>query len=670
MFRKLFIVLLGPWGAMSMLAQSEVTFSVDISNVDYSGPVYVSGNTIDGWCGTCTPMSDPDGDGIYETTLYLAPGPHEFKYLLGGWNDAEFFDPSAPCTLTTGDFTNRYIDVAAGYTALPTVCYNQCVGCDFTQPVTFEVDMRRHVTGYQGVFIAGDFNGWDGMATPMFDPDGDDIWSVTLNLPLGFYNFRFVNNGTSYEFPPSECVEPVWNDRVIEVAYTDGEPMFFSACYASCEAICEPMPTAQVTFQVDMSAQVLSDEGVFMMSNINDNWYVNEYIVAMSDPDGDQIYTVTLPVSELAMFDYLFMNGNPYDGSWSSIQFYEQVEGNCDLLTSGLRHHDRTGETTEVLPVVCFGQCDASCAPTTGCMDPSACNYNPAANVAAGCTYPTPGLDCLGRCTAGGFEDQPHVLRYTEDFSSFAVGDLITEADPGRWIRWSADAGPEIDAVITEAEGDQAVRVWVDSGTGHATDVVLLLNQSEGVVDFSFDLKIAAGHGAYFNFQGTSTPGESFGPQMYIFPDGNWVLDGTNLFSLSGSGFPVDSYTYANIHFTIDLDADVLWLFIDGELIGQETFPVDLGGVDFYAHNPEGWSSDYEVDNIRLTLPALNVDLACQTPGCTYPDADNYAADATTDDGTCTFTTGGTCVGDLNYDETVSVADMLLLLGAFGTDCE
>ena len=668
MLRKLLILMIWPLGAMCALAQSEVTFSVDISNEDYVGPVYVSGGTIDGWCGTCAEMSDPDGDGIYETTLSLAPGPHEFKYTLGGWDAAEYFDPSAPCTLTTDEFTNRYIEVDTGYTALPTVCFNQCVSCDFLQPVTFEVDMRLLTTGDQGVFIAGDFNGWDGMATPMSDPDGDDIWSVTLNMPLGFHSFRFVNNGTVFEFPPAECVEPEWNNRVIEVVNTGGAPLVFSACWESCEAICEPLPTSEVTFQVDMSAQIISDEGVFMISNVNDNWNLLDYIVEMSDPDGDQIYSVTLSVSDLAWFNYLFVNGNPWDGSPTAVEFYEQNMGDCDV--SGLRYHERTGAPTEVLPVVCFGQCDADCGPTAGCMDHAACNYNPAANVEAECTYPEPGLDCLGRCTAAGFDDQPHVARYHEDFSGFAVGDLITEADPGRWIRWSADAGPEIDAAITEAEGDQAVRIWVDTATGQQSDVILLLNQSEGVVDFSFDLKIAAGHGAYFNFQGTSTPGESFGPQMYIFPDGNWVLDGPNLFSLSGSGFPVDSYTYANIHFTIDLDADILWLLIDGELMGQETFPVDLVGVDFYAHNPEGWSSDYEVDNIRLTLPAMNVDLACQTPGCTYPDADNYAADATTDDGTCTFTTGGTCIGDLNYDETVSVADMLLLLGAFGTDCE
>ena len=669
MLRKFLILMFWPLGAMSVLAQSEVTFSVDISNEYHDGPVYVSGGTIDGWCGTCTEMFDSDGDGVYETTLSLSSGPHEFKYLLGGWDASEQFDPSAPCTLTTDEFTNRYIVVDSGYTALPTVCYNQCVSCDFTQPVTFEVDMRQVVTGNQGVFIAGDFNDWDGLATPMSDPDGDDIWEVTLDLPLGNQNFRFVDNGTWFESPPAECTEPEWNNRFIEVVNTGGEPMHYSACFESCAAGCDPLPTADITFQVDMASQIISDEGVFMMSSINDDWYISDYVVELSDPDGDQIYSVTLPVSNLSHIHYVFMNGNPYDGSPTPIEFYENVPGDCSL--GWTRIHERTGETT-VLPVVCFGQCDADCSPIEGCMDPTACNFNPAANVETDCTYPAPGLDCLGRCTDVGFANQPHVSRYTEDFSGFAPGDLITEADPSRWVRWFADAGPDIDAAITEADGNQAVHIAMNSATGEQSDVVLLLNQSEGLVDLSFDVKIAAGHGAYFNFQGTGTPGEIFGPQMYIYPDGQWVLHGPNPFSLSGSGFPADSYTYANIHFVMDLDANTVWLLIDGELMGQETFSVDLGGVDFYAYDAFDWTSDYEVDNIRLTLPALDggVSLACQTPGCTYPDADNYTAEATTDDGTCTFTTGGSCLGDLDADENITVSDMLILLGAFGSACE
>lgn len=58
--------------------------------------------------------------------------------------------------------------------------------------------------------------------------------------------------------------------------------------------------------------------------------------------------------------------------------------------------------------------------------------------------------------------------------------------------------------------------------------------------------------------------------------------------------------------------------------------------------------------------------------GCTYMDADNYDAAATIDDGSCQFVLGeeSDCVGDLNGDLSVTVADLLVLLGVFSTDCE
>ena len=57
--------------------------------------------------------------------------------------------------------------------------------------------------------------------------------------------------------------------------------------------------------------------------------------------------------------------------------------------------------------------------------------------------------------------------------------------------------------------------------------------------------------------------------------------------------------------------------------------------------------------------------------GCTYPLAPNYVSAATMDDVSCIWPTGGgeECVGDLNNDLVVSVADLLVLLSVFGGGC-
>ena len=56
--------------------------------------------------------------------------------------------------------------------------------------------------------------------------------------------------------------------------------------------------------------------------------------------------------------------------------------------------------------------------------------------------------------------------------------------------------------------------------------------------------------------------------------------------------------------------------------------------------------------------------------GCTYVDAENYDETATNDDGSCIFNTASSCPTDLNGDGQTTTSDLLIFLGAFGTDCE
>jgi hypothetical protein len=56
--------------------------------------------------------------------------------------------------------------------------------------------------------------------------------------------------------------------------------------------------------------------------------------------------------------------------------------------------------------------------------------------------------------------------------------------------------------------------------------------------------------------------------------------------------------------------------------------------------------------------------------GCTYADATNYDANATIENGSCTFELGNACPGDLNGDGTIGTPDLLSFLSAFGSDCQ
>ena len=50
---------------------------------EVAGPFTTPGvnGSWDGWCGGCTPLSDPDGDGIWSTTKMLEPGYYEYISL-------------------------------------------------------------------------------------------------------------------------------------------------------------------------------------------------------------------------------------------------------------------------------------------------------------------------------------------------------------------------------------------------------------------------------------------------------------------------------------------------------------------------------------------------------------------------------------------------------------
>jgi hypothetical protein len=56
--------------------------------------------------------------------------------------------------------------------------------------------------------------------------------------------------------------------------------------------------------------------------------------------------------------------------------------------------------------------------------------------------------------------------------------------------------------------------------------------------------------------------------------------------------------------------------------------------------------------------------------GCTYESATNFNSNAGVDDGSCEFDLSNPCPADINEDGSVTTADLLQFLGAFGTVCE
>ena len=64
-------------------------------------------------------------------------------------------------------------------------------------------DNKTHI-----VAIAGDFNNWNPQANLLEDPEGDGIWTATLNLEPGRYEYMFVMDGEKW-FPDPNALRYV-----------------------------------------------------------------------------------------------------------------------------------------------------------------------------------------------------------------------------------------------------------------------------------------------------------------------------------------------------------------------------------------------------------------------------------------------------------------------------
>ena len=154
----------------------DVTFQVDMSDYSESfNEVFVSGGFV-GWCGSCNPMTDNDGTGVYSTTLSFESNmSFEYVYNVDGWSNQEQFSPGDPCVLTSGDFTNRLLETGDEDMVLSPVCWNSCFACPESD-ISFYEDFANGFAGNNGV------GGWT-----VEDTGGGLIWQYVDESGNGFY---------------------------------------------------------------------------------------------------------------------------------------------------------------------------------------------------------------------------------------------------------------------------------------------------------------------------------------------------------------------------------------------------------------------------------------------------------------------------------------------------
>ncbi len=329
-----------------------VTFAVNMNEVVAAFTLPEVNGEFTGWCGGCNPLSDPDADGIWSTTLALEAGTYQYKFAYDAWAGSENLTAGDPCTYTDGGFTNRIIEVTEDI-VLENVCWGSCDACDVIEDslfdVVFTVDMNEVAEPFTTPEVNGTFNAWCGGCAPMSDVDGDGIWTLTIPLAAGIYEYKFAydtwaGSETLLEGDPCTITAFGFTNRALEVTE---DAVLDTVCWGSCSSCEATLPTYTVLFQVDMSTVTET----FTTPEVNgtfNGWCGG--CAPMSDADGNGVWELAIVLAE-GTHEYKFA----YD-AWAGQE--DLTEGSpCTSTIDGFTNRSVTVTGDATLDAVCWELC-------------------------------------------------------------------------------------------------------------------------------------------------------------------------------------------------------------------------------------------------------------------------------------------------------------------------
>jgi hypothetical protein len=258
-------------------------------------PVSVAGSFND-WNTKANPLADPDDDGVWEVTVELAPGKHQYKFVING---GQWLTDESAADFADDGFGGKNSVLTVRSEPLTVVGLNAATegaaaSASGDTPVRFRF---RPAEGANTVTVAGSFNDWNNVATPMADSDGDGVWEITLRIPQGTHEYKFVVNGTEW----------ITDQNAAEFT-DDGFGGQNSVMHVGAETMVvgEPGGAApgtagsgtEVTFRYRPGVEGANAASVVGSFN---EW--NAAANPMSDDDGDGVWEITL---RLAPGDYAY----------------------------------------------------------------------------------------------------------------------------------------------------------------------------------------------------------------------------------------------------------------------------------------------------------------------------------------------------------------------------
>jgi hypothetical protein len=199
------------------------------------------------------------------------------------------------------------------------------------------------------------------------------------------------------------------------------------------------------------------------------------------------------------------------------------------------------------------------------------------------------------------------VIEYQDDFEAYNAGEFISMQNNTRWYTWSGQKGGEDDAYVSDKQAKSGIK---SLNIVNDDDIVFIhYTKYSGHFTYDFNIYVKSGYGAYFNVEHKVKLDYAF--NLY-FLDNNKII-----FYNYNDSLEIGSYTsdqWHNVKLDINIDADILRIFLDDILIGTYKYSYGYNGtslllttIDFYGLNNDAYAnSDFFIDDFKSGVSTLS----------------------------------------------------------------
>jgi hypothetical protein len=318
-------------GFTSLAQLTDVTFQLDLTQAPSEITAPEVNGEFNGWCGSCNPMTDENGDGIWEVTIPLAPGGYLWKFSSNNWEYQELpvgVNASSCFAFDEGGFVNRFLIVNSDSIpqTLPVYCWESCLFCGAVEGCTDPEanNWNPWANADDGSCILPPVDNCTEEYSPLLVTITPDTWS---NFETGWNVFdtntetilyESLNNSGTYSAGPGIPVEtlvcvPEGDVVIFEITDTYGDGLngsTFGGLDGSClVTICDSVVYATTPENIDfdysdtVSFVVPSCFVVEEILGCTDNTFI-EYNLEANIDDGSCITPIVLGCVDSTQFNY------------------------------------------------------------------------------------------------------------------------------------------------------------------------------------------------------------------------------------------------------------------------------------------------------------------------------------------------------------------------------